>query len=209
MLLTGAAWISVVSSIMTAAQTALPAWVRARGLALFWVVFMGGMAAGSALWGQAATWIGIPYALTVAAAGALIGIGATWRYRIGQHDVKDLSPSLYWPTPVLADELEVDRGPVMVTVEYQIDPARLHEFTRIMRQMRRLRRRDGAFMWELFSDIERPDHMVECFMVESWLEHLRQHERATVADRDVIEKTRAFHLGSERPKVTHLVASGN
>jgi MFS family permease len=206
MLLTGAAWISVVSSIMTAAQTALPAWVRARGLALFWVVFMGGMAAGSALWGQAATWVGIPYALSLAAVGALIGIAATGRYRIGQHDVKDLSPSLYWPTPMTADELESDRGPVMVTVEYRIDPARRQEFTRVMHQIRRVRRRDGAFMWELFGDIEHPDRMVECFMVESWLEHLRQHERVTVADQDVIEKTRAFHLGSELPRVTHLVA---
>lgn len=75
--------------------------------------------------------------------------------------------------------------------------------------MRRIRRRDGAFMWELFNDIEHLDRMVECFMVESWLEHLRQHERVTVADRDVIEKTRAFHLGSELPKVTHLVAGRN
>ena len=61
-------------------------------------------------------------------------------------------------------------------------------------------------MWELFSDIEQPDRMVECFMVESWLEHLRQHERTTVADRKVIEEARAFHLGSELPKVTHMVA---
>lgn len=97
----------------------------------------------------------------------------------------------------------------MVTVEYCIDPTRSHEFTRIMHQMRRIRRRDGAFMWELFNDIEHLDRMVECFMVESWLEHLRQHERVTVADRDVIEKTRAFHLGSELPKVTHLVAGRN
>jgi predicted MFS family arabinose efflux permease len=208
MLVTGAAWISVVSPLMTAAQTALPGWVRARGLALFWVVFMGGMAAGSALWGQVATWIGIPYALTLAAVGALVGIAATWRYRIGQHDMQDLTPSMAWPTPMMPDELEVDRGPVMVTVEYQIDPARLRDFTGVMHQMRRLRRRDGAFMWELFNDIEDPGRMVECFMVESWLEHLRQHERVTVADRGVLEKARAFHLGSELPKVTHLVAGG-
>jgi hypothetical protein len=78
-----------------------------------------------------------------------------------------------------------------------------------MHQLRRIRRRDGAYMWELFSDIEQPDRMVECFLVESWLEHLRQHERATVADRKVIEKARAFHLGSEPPKVTHMVASKN
>src|SRR5450759_530869 len=209
MLLTGVAWISVVSSLMTAAQTALPSWVRARGLALFWVVFMGGMAAGSALWGQIASWVGIPYALTVAAVGALLGIAATWRYRIGQHDVADLSPSIYWPTPMMPDDLEIDRGPVMVTVEYLVDPARADEFAKFMLQMRRIRRRDGAFMWELFNDIEHPDRMVECFMVESWFEHLRQHERVTVADRDVIEKARAFHLGSELPKVTHLVAERN
>lgn len=207
MLLTGVAWISVVSSLMAAAQTALPGWVRARGLALFWVVFMGGMAVGSASWGQAAAWVGIPYALTVAAAGALLGIAATWRYRIGQHDVADLTPSMYWPAPMMADELEADRGPVMVTVEYQVDPAKTEEFKKLMHQhMRRLRRRDGAFMWELFNDIENPDRIVECFMIESWLEHLRQHERVTVADQDVIEMTRAFHLGSKPPKVTHLVA---
>jgi MFS family permease/quinol monooxygenase YgiN len=210
MLVTGLGWISVVSSLMTAAQTALPGWVRARGLALFWVVYMGGMAAGSALWGQVASWIGIPYALTAAAVGALVGIAATWQYRIGQHDVADLSPSIYWPTPMLADELENDSGPVMVTVEYRIDPAKADEFAKIMhQQMRRIRRRDGAFMWELFNDIGDPDRMVECFMVESWLEHLRQHERVTVADREVIENARAFHLGGELPKVTHLVAGRN
>jgi MFS family permease len=208
MLITGVAWISVVSSLMTATQTALPGWVRARGLAFFWVVFMGGMAVGSALWGQIASWIGIPETLTVAAIGALVGIGATWQYRIGLHDVADLTPSMHWATPMMADDLEMDRGPVMVMVEYQIDPARTHEFTPIMQQMRRIRRRDGAFMWELFNDIEDPARFVECFMVESWLEHLRQHERVTVADRDVSEKARAFHIGGEPPKVTHLVAGG-
>ncbi|MGE5027457.1 MAG: MFS transporter, partial [Betaproteobacteria bacterium] len=206
MLVIGVAWISVVSSLMTAAQTALPGWVRARGLALFWVVLTGSMAGGSALWGQVASWAGIPGALTAAAIGALAGIGATWRYRIGLHDVADLTPSMHWPTPMTADELEMDQGPVMVTVEYRIDPARTREFTQVMHQMRRIRRRDGAFMWELFSDIEDHARFVECFMIESWIEHLRQHERVTVADREVSEKVRAFHLGSEPPRVTHLVA---
>ncbi|MGA7595980.1 MAG: MFS transporter, partial [Gallionella sp.] len=207
MVMTGTAWISVVSSLMTAAQTALPAWVRARGLALFWVVFMGGMAAGSTLWGQIASWIGIPYALTAAALGALLGIAATWKYRIGQHDETDLTPSINWPTPMLAADPEADPGPVMVTVEYNIDPARTGEFAKKMHQtVRRIRRRDGAFMWELFSDADHPERMVECFMVESWLEHLRQHERVTVADRTIIDRVRAYHRGSEPPRVTHLIA---
>ena len=206
MFVMGTAWISVVSALMTAAQTALPAWVRARGLALFWVAFTGAMAAGSTLWGQIASWTGIPHALTVAAAGALIGIAATWKYRIGLHDVADLSPSMHWPTPMGADALLLDQGPVMVTVEYQIDPTQALEFARAMDHMRRIRRRDGAFMWELFSDVEIPGRMVESFMVESWIEHLRQHERVTVADREVSEVARRFHVGSAAPKVTHLVA---
>ena len=206
MLLTGAAWICVVSSLMTAAQAALPAWVRARGLALFWVVFMGGMTGGSVLWGQTATWFGIPTALTIAAGCALAGIVASWRYGIGQHEGDDLSPSLSWPTPSTDDAFEVDRGPVMVTVEYRIDPAQADAFRLAMNAMRRLRRRDGAFMWELFDDIADPARKVECFMVESWIEHLRQHERVTVADNELIAMTRAFHLGEGSPKVTHLVA---
>ncbi len=205
MFLMGMAWISVVSSLMTATQTALPGWVRARGLALFWVVFTGGMAAGSVLWGQVASWVGIPQALTAAAVGALIGIVATRKYKIGLHDVADLSPSMHWPTPMSGEEL-LDRGPVMVTVEYQIDPAHVDEFAQAMCQMRRIRRRDGAFMWELFNDVEVPGRVMECFMVESWIEHLRQHERVTIADRDVSEKVRRFHVGTEPPKVAHFVA---
>lgn len=98
----------------------------------------------------------------------------------------------------------------MVTVEYLIDPVVAAEFTRVMHQnMRRIRRRDGAFMWELFSDADHPEHMVECFMVESWLEHLRQHERVTVADRYVIKQMRAYHRGNEPPRVTHLIAGNH
>lgn len=207
MLLMGIAWMSVVSSLMTATQTALPAWVRARGLALFWVMYTGGMAGGSVLWGQVANWAGIPGALSAAAAGALLGIAATRRYRVGRHDAADLSPSMHWPTPTGSGELEPDRGPVMVTVEYRIDPARTAEFVAAMRHLRQIRRRDGAFMWELFHDVEAQGRMVESFMVESWIEHLRQHERVTVADRAVSEMIRAFHIGGEPPKVTHLVAA--
>jgi hypothetical protein len=209
MLLTGATWISVVSSLMTAAQTALPGWVRARGLALFWVVYMGGMAAGSALWGQVASLIGIPYALTVAAVSAVIGIAASWHYRIGKHDIQDRSPSVSATAPFITSDIESDRGPVMVLVEYFIAPAQQPQFTQMMNQLRSIRRRDGAFMWELFTDTEHPNRIVECFMVESWLEHLRQHERATVTDSQVVAKIKTFHQCSEPPKVTHLVSGFN
>lgn len=206
LLVSGGAWLSAGSSLMTAAQIALPGWVRARGLGLIWVVFMGGMALGSAAWGSVAEGFGIPTALAASAAGALAGVGATWRFRVGRHDAVDLAPSMHWPTPMVATELEHDQGPVMVTVEYLINPARRDEFTAMMGAVRRMRRRDGAFFWDLFNDIEDPGRFVETFMVESWLEHLRQHERATMADRKISARARGFHLGMEPPRVTHLVA---
>ncbi|MHB1091901.1 MFS transporter [Thiobacillus sp.] len=70
--------------------------------------------------------------------------------------------------PTLTGEFETDRGPVMVAVEYQIDPAQIDTFTRAMQPIRQIRRRDEAFMRELFSDIEHPGRMVECFKIESW-----------------------------------------
>lgn len=205
MFFSGTAWISVISSSMAAAQVALPAWVRARGLAYFWVVFMGGMALGSAVWGEVASWVGIPYALTIAAVGAIVGIIATWRFQIGPHEIFDLTPTLHWTTPHVRDEKEMDRGPVMVMIEYRIDPSKLEQFAEALHHVRRLRRRDGAFMWEMFTDFEEEGRVVECFMVESWLEHLRQHERETAADRHIYKKAHAFHIGDRSPRVTHYI----
>ncbi|MEA5098572.1 MAG: MFS transporter, partial [Burkholderiaceae bacterium] len=206
MFLSGLAWISGVSSLMAAAQVALPAWVRARGLAFFWVVFMGSMAIGSTIWGQVAKWVGIPASLTISAVCAIVCIGAVWRFRVGGLEVLDLTPAAHWTTPHYKDEQEMDRGPVMITIEYLIEPSKLDEFAHALHHVRRLRRRDGAFLWEMFTDVEQPGRVIECFMVESWLEHLRQHERATVADKHIYKKARVFHLGGKPPHVTHYIA---
>jgi len=203
MLATGAAWISILSALQVAAQMTLPAWVRARGLAAFVVVFMGGMALGSLLWGQVATRIGIPATLTTVAFGMLIAIGLTWRYKLGHHQVLDFTPSLDWPAPLLAEAPEPDRGPVLVTIVYRIQPAKRAEFVSAMQAVREMRRRNGAYFWELFHDSADPARFVECFMDESWLEHLRQHERVSVADRETQERAKQFLLEGEATQSQH------
>src|SRR6266536_1542968 len=192
MLATGVAWISILSALQVAAQMTLPAWVRARGLAAFVVVFMGGMALGSILWGQVATRIGIPAALTTAALGMVVAILLTWRFKLGHHQALDFRPSMDWPAPVLAEIPEPDSGPVMVTIEYRIQPAKRAEFVVAMQAVREMRRRNGAYFWELFHDSADPARFVECFMDESWLEHLRQHERVSVADREIQRRAKVF-----------------
>jgi MFS family permease len=205
MLATGFAWISILSALQVSAQTTLPPWVRARGLAAFMVVFMGGMALGSILWGQVATRIGIPNALTAAAAGIVLGIGATWRFKLGQHQVLDFRPAMDWPLPVLAETPEPD-VPVMVTINYRIRPDKRAEFVAAMQHVREMRRRNGAYFWQLFHDSEDPTRFVETFMDESWMEHLRQHERASVADRDIQRRAKQYLAEGAETKSSHWLA---
>ena len=180
--------------------------MRARGLAAYVVVFMGGMAFGSVLWGQIATAIGIPAALTAAAAGMVIAIGPTWRFRLIDGHAPDFSPAMEWPTPLIAETPEPDSGPVMVTIEYVVDPATRAEFVAAMRDVREMRRRNGAFFWALFHDAAEPTRYLESFMDESWTEHLRQHERASVVDRDVQRRANRFLAAGQSTKSTHWLA---
>ncbi len=203
MLATGMAWIAILSALQVSAQLTLPEWVRARGLAAFVVIFMGGMALGSILWGQVATHIGIPLTLTLAAGGLAAGIAATWHFRLGDHEVLNFAPSMDWPAPVLAETPEPDGGPVMVTIEYRVQDGHRADFVAAMQAVREMRRRNGAYFWQLFHDSEEPARFVECFMDESWLEHLRQHERASVADRELLARAKRYLVEGTAAQSSH------
>ncbi len=206
MLATGVAWIAILSALQVAAQLTLPPWVRARGLAAFVVIFMGGMALGSILWGQVAIRIGIPGALTTAALGMVVAIGLTWRFKLGEHRVLNFAPSLEWAAPVLAEVPEPDSGPVLVTIEYRVQPTKRVEFVTAMQALREMRRRNGAYFWELFHDSADPARYIECFMDESWLEHLRQHERVSVADREIQQRANQYLAEGTSTRSEHWLA---
>jgi branched-subunit amino acid transport protein len=121
-LIAGASWIAAVSSLNVSAQVSLPEWVRGRGLAMYVTVMFGGLTIGSAIWGELAAVAGLRAALVLAAAGAIIAIPLTWRWKLQTGANVDFSPSMHWPDPVTTHSIEPDRGPVLVTVEYRIDP---------------------------------------------------------------------------------------
>jgi MFS family permease len=206
MLLGGIAWVACMSSFNTAAQAVAPAWARGRVLALFTLVLLGGLAGGSAVWGVVASRLNIKDALDIAAAGLLIGLAARFRYRLVVGEELSLEPWVHWPEPISVVEPEPDRGPVLVVLEYRIDPNRSREFRHAMREMRRIRRRDGAFRWGLYSDPANPGRFMETFLVESWGEHLRQHTRITEGDRKIEERVLSFHLDQGPPSTTHLIS---
>jgi len=204
-LFAGAAWLTLLSTFNASVQTMVPSWVRGRALAVVILVFFGAMATGAAVWGYVADHFGTSIAFTLAGVGLLAGLYATRRLRVGPGGSLDLSPSVHWPAPNVVKEPALDQGPVVVTIEYVVDPERRRHFQRVMKRVRRIRRRDGAISWGLLTDLAQPNRYTETFVVESWLEHLRQHERVTVTDRAVLEKARSFHCDTEPPKVTHYV----
>jgi MFS family permease len=205
-LIAGVSWVTVLSSLNVAAQVALPDWVRGRGLAIYVTAFFGALSLGSVIWGQVAGLVGLPDAHFLAAAGALVAIPLTWHRKLQTGAGVDLTPSMHWPAPVVTHEVEADRGPVLVTIEYRIDPRDRDPFLAALEKLARERRRDGAYAWGVFEDSAIEGRMVETFLVESWLEHLRQHERVTNADRVLQDTVQRFHTEGT-PKVTHLVAA--
>ena len=203
--LAGASWIAVLANLNVSAQLSLPQWVRARGLAVFLTVYFGAMAGGSAAWGQIANIAGIETALGIAGAGAIVSILVTWRWRLPKGEEFDFTPSIR-PEPFVAQPIEHDRGPVLVTVQYLIDPKQADNFLALLHELSSAKRRDGAFAWGVVEDVGNPGRYLEYFMSESWLEHMRQHERVTKTDKALQEKVYAFHKGPEPPIVRHYVA---
>lgn len=207
MLAGGIAWVTEMSSFNVAAQTVLPSWVRARALAAYLLVFQGGMALSSLLWGVVAEKYGTRACLFAAGLTSLASLLLAKRFPIRLGEERDITHSTHWPEPVFQTPPDPERGPVLVQIEYDIDPSKHDEFSAAMHELGRIRLRDGAIRWGIFQDAAALNRHVESFLVENWAEHLRQHERITVADREVEDLVRGFHRSSKPPATTHLLAS--
>jgi len=202
----GIAWLALLSNLNLSAQISVPSWVRARAMAIYYMLFFfGGMAGGSLAWGALANIIGISNTLYCAGTALICGLLATRSYSLNGGESMNLAPSLHWPTPDVMIDMEHEDGPVLITVEYEIETKRSDEFKEALQKIRRGRLRDGALHWGLFHDTENPDRYVENFIVESWAEHMRQHDRVTHADKAVQEIAWSFHVGAGKPKVSHFL----
>jgi MFS family permease len=204
-LLAGVAWVNNLTCLYTSAQNVLPDWVRGRGLAVFLTVIYGTMTLCSAAWGEIATKTGLSTALLIAAAGALVAIPLTWRWRLAQGAAVDLSPSQHWSMPQTYAEIDNDRGPVLVKIEYRIDPKDRGAFLRALDELGFERRRDGAFAWGIFEDAGDLGRYEEAYLIESWLELMHLRERVTNADRVLEDQIREMLI--EAPRIEFLIAA--
>lgn len=204
-LLAGVAWVNNLTCLYTSAQNVLPDWVRGRGLAVFLTVIYGTMTLCSAAWGEIAARSGLTTALLLAAGGALVMVPLTWRWRLQQSGSLDLSPSYHWMLPETREEIDHDRGPVLVKIEYQIDPKDSAAFVRALDELGFERRRDGAFAWGIFEDAGDVGRFEEAYLIESWLELMHLRERVTNADRMLEEEIREMLIAP--PRIEFLIAA--
>jgi MFS family permease len=203
----GFAWMALISSLNVSVQVATPSWARARVSSVYMVVFQGALVAGAVTWGAVASRTSVRIALACGAAATVASVAARLRFPLAR-EAPDFSP-VAWPKPLLVCEPEVDAGPVLVTMTYRVPPARFAAFADAMRDLEHIRRREGAFDWRLYRDTAVADTYVEVYSIDSWAEHLRQHERVTVDERDAEKAAQALAEGFDESAVRHLVAVGD
>uniref|UniRef100_UPI0005942005 MFS transporter n=1 Tax=Nocardia pneumoniae TaxID=228601 RepID=UPI0005942005 len=200
----GLAWLLAMSTMNSTMQLLLPAWVRARGLSVYLLVFMGGQAIGSLVWGLVADAIGsVPALLWAAVLLGFCAVSTLWLPI--RHDAEqiDLTPSAFWPEPQLVVEPDPDDGPVLILRDYDVPLENVEEFLAAMAFVGRSRQRTGAMEWRLYRDVGVIDRYVEAFVVRSWAEHMHQHQVRLTAQDQLREQAVAKFTTADGDRVTH------
>ncbi|PZR00513.1 MAG: MFS transporter [Cereibacter sphaeroides] len=201
----GACWVLALSLFNVTVQLSSPRWVVGRTLAMYQMATFGGLAVGSWLWGSAATATGLQGALMAAAASLLLGAAVGFRLPLPEFGGLDLTPLDRFREPALQFDLRGRSGPIMIMIDYRIEPENIPEFLAVMTERRRIRRRDGARQWVLLRDLEHPGQWTESYHVATWEEYLRHNMRRTKADAEIYDVLARLHQGPEPPLVHRMI----
>ena len=201
--LAGLSWTVSASELWIAGQRAMPDWARGRMNAVHMMASQGGVALGGIIWGTAATSVGLGATLV---GGALlltaslvlaIPLSINFAHRLNL-DSDPLEAAHEFPLAPKAED-----GPVTVTTEIIIRPEDREEFLALMKELRLIFLRNGAFLYRVDEILERPGTFRTEMRVSSWAEHLRQHTRTTKAETELAERVWAMHSGEQEPVVRH------
>ena len=206
LLIAGFAWVSTMSTLNLSIQLSAPEWVHARALGTYQVVFSAGMALGSLLWGTIAQHTSITAALVAASVGLVLTLPFAVKLRILRGEQPDLSANA--EGPMLAPESvppELTAGPVRIHVDYKAAPETREALIDALYELKNIRLRNGVMRWAVFQDIDSPHLMSETFIVESWLDYVRQQERFTASDRAAEKRVAGYHAGTLPPQVTATI----
>ena len=206
--LSGMGWTLSASELWVASQRAMPDWARGRMNATMVMVSQAATALGGVIWGFVAHHAGVvPTFLGAAAFGVLlfivvrvvpglqISIDFTKAVSLESAPISIFSPSLdQGRLPAPKD------GPVSITTEFSVDPARRNECIELMRDARIIFLRNGASRWHLYEDLKHPNKFRMEVVVPSWKQHLLQSERMTKNEKEVIENLRGLRTDPNPPE---------
>ena len=201
----GAAWVGCFASLSAGTQSAAPAWVRARAVGMNILSSQAGMAAGAALWGSLASASGTRIALAASAGAMLVLVAINRRVRVEMGDEAMVTPGMPMPELTIAVEPDPDDGPVLIQLEYRIDPPNQDEFLRLIGSIEPARRRNGAVDWRVFRDLGEDARFVERFVIRSWAEYVRLRTRMTVADREIQGRIESLQRAGVPVRVSRLI----
>jgi quinol monooxygenase YgiN len=162
----------------------LPSWVKARGVSYYLVAFQGANGIGALVFGGVAQASSAATGLIVLALALVVVVPVTWRLAFPAA----VGAVAMTEEPLALPEVtSVREGPISITVSYRLAPGQADAFLALGSELRRVRRRTGAVHWHLHRDLADGDRFEELFIVGSWEEHERQHERLQGPDRQVLD----------------------
>ncbi|WP_172332281.1 MFS transporter [Mangrovicoccus sp. HB161399] len=200
-MITGAAWPVLLSSLNTTIQLSSPRWVLSRCLAIYQSCNFGGFALGGWVWGMTAGQVGTGEALGISAIALVVFAAVGLVLPLRQLDTSSLDPHSRWKKPETSIDMVPKSGPIITSIEYRIAEEDTEEFLALMAERRRGRIRDGARRWTLSRDLVDPELWHERFKTPTWIETQRHHARRTVAGAEIAERLKALHRGPDAGRV--------
>jgi MFS family permease len=201
----GAVWMLAVALFNIGVQLSAPRWVAGRSLAAFQAAIAGGIAVGSWGWGYLTDHVGVEIALLVSAAlmalSPLLGI---WLRMPPVGARNEVSRELL-ADPEVQLQLTGRSGPLVVEIEYRVAQDNARAFHNVMQEVQLSRQRNGAYGWSIARDIADPELWTERYHCPTWLDYLRQRNRATQSERELHQQAIAFHLGPEPIRVRRML----
>ena len=205
LLFVGAAWMASVTLFNIGVQLAAPRWVAGRALAAFQAAIAGGIAIGSWAWGSISNSLGVSSALLISAAAlAASPLLARWMRMPPVGERSDVASETL-ADPEVRLPLTARSGPIVVEIEYRVDPARARLFYAVMQHVQLSRQRNGAYGWSLARDIADPELWTERYHCPTWHDYLRQRNRATEGERILHARAIEFHLGPDPVRIRRML----
>ena len=199
LLVGGVFWTLSITLFNIGIQLAAPRWVSGRALAAYQTAIAGGIAAGSWVWGSLAGLLGVSAAVALSAAAMAATAGLRIWLRLPEAAARDTDEVLHGEVDV-ALKLTGRSGPVVLEIEYRVDPGEARAFYRAMQAVRQIRLRNGAYDWSLARDITDPWEWTERYHCPTWHDYLRLRDRNTREEMVVLDAAAAFdrHEGPRR-----------